>query len=460
MNSILWNYKSRNIEHFSFVSVMYILLYVLSILIPFSLFIIVLFTFFYNRFLCLRISIVGLVMLVNNQFVLDGLTQDIYGFGKFNVYQAGLLFYIVVFSLIYHFSRISFSFLIRIFLLHLSVLMVFYILHIFESFLFLFNVLGGFLALFTLLYCLSTTVKSDKYRHFQVLKFDFFYIIIFIIIASFFITVIDICTDFILLKYQANSISNYRGGGEVLFVNGFPKIYTTGFGNYNFLLRYTPLINDPIRAAFWYISFIIFIGSISFNIFQKILVQFILIILLLSCFSKGGILFLTLTFIFYFFYKRNHMIASYLFFINLLGIMIYLSFFLKSSAIIHVLGLLEPFKSSLNLNYFFGHGLYEAGNMGRKLDEYWFDSIKRGAESLVGTYFYAFGVLGVLTVIRIHYTTIKKLIFQNYFIIAAIITSSLFVAFLQEGHYNIFQIYPFIMVIFFLYCQKKYLKEK
>jgi NAD/NADP transhydrogenase beta subunit len=124
-----------------------------------------------------------------------------------------------------------------------------------------------------------------------------------------------------------------------------------------------------------------------------------------------------------------------------------------------VLGLLLPFKADINMHYFIGNNFFQAGNMGRIDGEHWMDSVARGAESLVGTYMYAYGLIGVLVYITIHYKTIKILNKKKISIVAAILTVGLFVSFLQEGQYNVLQVFSMYLLAFFLIGRKK-LKEK
>jgi len=93
--------------------------------------------------------------------------------------------------------------------------------------------------------------------------------------------------------------------------------------------------------------------------------------------------------------------------------------------------------------------------MGRINDEHWMDSVARGAESLVGTYMYAYGLLGVILYILISYKIIRLLNKYELHLVASIITVSLFVSFLQEGQYNVMQVFSMYLTIFFLVGREK-----
>ncbi|ADY29185.1 hypothetical protein [Cellulophaga lytica] len=448
---------NKNIFHFLFVSLVYIAVYILTIIIPFSPLIIILVLLNYNKKLALRVSIIALVAILNNQFVISNLSVSLYGLGKLHIYQAGILFYLIIVLLITIFSRFKLINTLKLFGCYVVVFFLLYYSNIIKSILFSFNVFGGFFMFFLLLSCLINYRKKDLKVYYDQLTFDFFYLIFFILIASILISLIDLSTNFYLLKYQATAVSNFRGSNEnILFVNGFPKIYVTGFGNYDFILRYTPLVNDPVRAGYWYVCFIMFILFIIRKITIKLFLLPILLVLLVLTWSKGAIIFIVLIGVYYFLFKKKMQNTAYLFFIGTLSLMIYLSGILKTSAAIHVLGLKIPFEQSFGLRYLFGNGLHKAGNMGRLEGEHWMESVSRGAESLVGTYFYAFGLIGFLLYSRLHIIYIKKFNSNGFFVVSSILISSFFISFLQEGQYNVFQIFPFLLFSFFVIFKNEF----
>jgi len=194
----------------------------------------------------------------------------------------------------------------------------------------------------------------------------------------------------------------------------------------------------------------IFILNFNINKNIKILLVSILWVFLINCWSKGAFLSIFFILIFYFLYQYKYYKFSIIFFISITALFIYLSGILKTSAVIHVLGLLSPFQSEINIHYFFGNDFFQAGNMGRLDEENWMESVKRGAESLVGTYMYAYGLVGVFLYMLIHYSTIRFLNQQRMYLVASLITVGLFVSFLQEGQYNVLQVYSLYLLVFFL----------
>ena len=366
------------------------------------------------------------------------------------MYTIVLLFYYIIIGLIIKFSKFRLTVELKYFLLLTLIIFLSSYQNLSKSILFLINVVGGFLLFFILQ---SSFLQYFNYKNiylFKILERDFFNIILITLFLSISITFIDLTNNFEYLRMQATSLAHFRGDGEVVLLHGFPKQYTTAFLNFDFLLRYTPLINDPVRAANWYLYFGIFLFYFKINKYFKILLLIILFTFYITCWSKGAFISAILIALFYNLYKYKLYKLAIFIFISLTMIFIILSGILKSSAVIHVMGLLLPFQSNIDIHYFLGNDFYQAGNMGRIASENWTESVKRGAESLVGTYMYAYGLIGILFYMLIHYRTINKLILQGYIIIASLITVTLFVSFLQEGTYNLSQVYMLIILSFFL----------
>jgi hypothetical protein len=445
--------------NFAFVFIVYIFTFALTAIMPISILLVVFAFALKNSFLALRIAIISTVALINNQFILSGITNYFYEQKSLHVYVIGILFYFILFWILKFFSKITFTKELKFFIFLTIIIFFMSYQNIFKSIQFLFNVVGGFLGLFILINALLKNFNYNNIQKFKTLEKDFFYIILLIMFLSFAIIIIDLTTNFAYLQAQAQALSSLRGDGEVKLLNGIPKQYTTGFLGLDFLVRYTSLINDPLRGAYWYLYLSLFLIGMEVNQNIKIIMIFILFLFLINCWSKGVMLSMFFISIFYFLYRYKLYKFSIIFFISIIILFIYLSGILKTSAVIHVLGLLLPFQSDININYFLGHDFFQAGNMGRIDGEHWMDSVARGAESLVGTYMYAYGILGVFLYMKIHYKTIKLLNRFKMYLVASIITVGLFVSFLQEGQYNVLQVFSMYLLIFFLIGRNKF-KDK
>lgn len=458
MKTIILKPQERIATHFGLVLFVYIFSYFSTILMPFAMILFVTIVALKNYFLSLRVAIIATVVLINNQFIISDFLNTIYEQPKLHMYTIVLLFYYVVIGLIFKFSKFRLTKELKYFLFLTLIVFLSSYQNVSKSILFLINVVGGFIMLFIMINSFSKFFNYKNIHLFKVLEKDYFYIVLITLIFSLSITFIDLTNDFEYLRIQAESLAHFRGKGEVVLLHGFPKQYTTAFLNFDFLLRYTPFINDPVRAANWYLYFGIFLLYFKFNSFIKFLFLSILFVFFISCWSKGAFISVFLISLFYLLYKYKLYKLAILLFVTITTIFIILSGILKSSAVIHVMGLLLPFKANIDIHYFFGNDFFQAGNMGRIDFENWTESVKRGAESLVGTYMYAYGLLGVFIYMLIHYKTIKLLNHKKIYIVASIITVSLFISFLQEGQYNLLQVYSMCMVLFFLMVKIK-LKE-
>jgi len=437
------------------VFIIYVFTFILTSIMPISVLILIFAFALKDTFLALRIAIISIIALINNQFVLSAITDSFFNQTKLHVYVIGILFYLIIFLLIKLFSKRKFTKALKLFIFITILIFFMSYQNFFKSIQFLFNVVGGFLGLFILINSIIKDFNIDNISKFKILEKDYFYIIVVILLLSFAIIIIDLNTNFSYLNMQAQALSSLRGDGEMKLIGNIPAQYTTGFLGIDFLVRYTSLINDPLRGAYWYLYLSLFLIGFKVNQYIKILMLFILGIFLLNCWSKGVFISIFFISIFYILYKYKFYKFSLLVFIFITVLFIYLSGILKSSAVIHVLGLLLPFKEDMNLNYFIGNNFFEAGNMGRIDGEHWMDSVARGAESLVGTYMYAYGLVGVSIYMFIHYQTINILNEYKHYLVAAVITIGLFISFLQEGQYNVLQVFSIYMLIFFLVGRKK-----
>lgn len=449
---------NSSVNNFAFVFIVYIVAFGLTVLSPLSVLFLIFAFAMKDTFLALRIAIISTVALINNQFVISSVTSYFYEQKSLHIYAIGILFYFIVFNIIRLFSQITLTKELKIFIFLVVLAFLMSYSNIFGSVKFVLNVIGGFLGFFLLV---NTLIKKFNYcnlNKFAILERDFFFIVVTILLLSFAIIVVDIVSDFEYLKMQAQALSSFRGHGEVKLLHGIPRQYTTGFFNIDFIIRYTSLINDPLRGAYWYLYLSLFLIGVKVNEYIKTVMILILFLFLISCWSKGAFLSMFFITIFYFLYRYKYYKFAIFFFVMITLLFIYLSGILKTSAAVHVLGLLLPFKADIDFHYFFGNNLFQAGNMGKLESDSWMDLVKRGAESLVGTYMYALGLTGVAIYLKIHYETIKILNRNKIYILASIVTVGAFVSFLQEGQYNVLQVFSLCILAFFLIGRHK-LKE-
>lgn len=433
-------------ETILFVLVSYLISCILAIIFPFGIIFLPFSIYIISPILSLRFAVISFTALVNNQYTLIGLAHKVDTYSFQIAYIAGFLFYFVVFVL---FSKVLRPKLSKS-LLFLIILFTISFIKSFPNFsraaIIFFNVMGGFLSLFLILN--SSLKKKGKY-YLEILLKDFFALTIIITFLSILVVIIDLPFNLWFLKFHAKYLDLYRGEHNNFLMN-IANAYITSVGPIENWIRYTPLLNDPIRSAYWYLYILYFIyfyirPNIQ-NLFPKLLMLFISLSFLLVCLSKGALSLLVYTMLFAFLFKRGMYKISLLLFLVILLFSIVLSTVIKSSAAIHVMGLLLPFKQNLDLRYFIGNKLALAGNMGRIPGESWIEAVERGAESLVGTYMYSVGLVGVLLYLKIHWNTIKLKLKERKYPLAALLTGSLIITFLQEGHYNIMQVFPLLMV--------------
>jgi len=313
-----------------------------------------------DTFLALRIAIISTVALMNNQFVLSAITNYFYEQKSLHIYAIELLFYFSAIGLLKFFSKkITLIKELKLFLLLTIIIFFMSYQDFFKAVQFSFNVVGGFLMLFILLNSLLKEFNYNNIEKFNILEKDLFHLILLIVILSLAIIYIDLNSDFMYLITQAQALSSFRGDGELEFLHGIPVQYTTGFLDIDFLIRYTSLINDPVRAAYWYFYLSLFLVSFKININIKIIILFILFVFLVACWSKGVFISIFLISIFYAMYRYRLYKFSIFFFIFVTVLFIYLSTILKSSAAVHVLGLMLPFQANIDINYFFGNNFFK-----------------------------------------------------------------------------------------------------
>lgn len=449
------DFKNQIVESFFLVLFVYFLVLTLGSFFSFLLFFTVLILSFYSSFLALRISIPVLIFLIANQFLIQKISEDISLFGNSNVYTSGGLFYLVIFLIIKVFSKFKFDKFSLLFLIPFLFAFVNSLNNLSGAILFSLNVFGGFFLLFYMINCLLNYVNKEKIGQFKILEYDFHAVIFFIFIFSILYMLYDYTTDFSLFKYYVESIETLRGEAEDK-IEGIPRQFWTAVFNFDYVLRYTPFINDPIRSAYWCMYIFLFVVTTKlFSTLSKWSISVIYLILFIMCWSKGVYISFLLISGFFFLLKNQFYKLVIFLFVLITSINIYLSTILKTSGIIHVAGLMEPFKVPININYFLGNDLYQAGNMGRLEDEFWSDSVIRGAESLVGTYMYAFGLIGVLLFFIMHFYVIRKMYNEKLYILACILLVALSVSFLQEGQYNIFQSFIIVLIMFFTIYKSK-----
>lgn len=441
--------RNQIVESLFLVFFIYLLVLTVGSFFSFILFFIILALSFYSNFLALRIAIPMLVFLIANQFLIQKISEDISLFSSSNVYTSGGLFYLIIFLIIKIFSRFTFDKFSFIFLIPFLFSFLNSLNNISGAMLFSLNVFGGFFLLFYLIGCLLKYVNKGNINKFKILEYDFHVIIFFIFIFSILYMLYDYATNFSLFKYYVESIETLRGEAADK-IDGIPRQFWTAVFNFDYVLRYTPFINDPIRSAYWCMYIFLFVVSTKLlSVFSKGSIALIYLILFVMCWSKGVYISFLLITGFYFLLKNKFYKIVIFLTVLITSINIYLSTILKTSGIIHVAGLMEPFKVSVNINYFLGNDLYQAGNMGRLEDEFWSDSVVRGAESLVGTYMYAFGLIGVILFIAMHFYIVRKMYNEKLYLLSCILLVALSVSFLQEGQYNIFQSFIVALVMFF-----------
>lgn len=447
--------KNQIVESLFLVFFIYFLVLTIGSFFSFLLFFIILILSFYSSFLALRIAIPVLIFLIANQFLIQKISEDISLFGSSNVYTSGGLFYLIIFLIIKIFSKFTFDKFSLVFLIPFLASLLNSLSNISGAMLFSLNVFGGFFLLFYMLNCLLCYVNKDSVDKFKILEYDFHIIIFFIFIFSMLYMLYDYATNFSLFKYYVESIEVLRGEAEDK-IDGIPRQFWTAVFNFDYVLRYTPFINDPIRSAYWCMYIFLFVISTKLlSVFSRRSIALIYLILFIMCWSKGVYISFLLITGFYFLLKNKFYKVVLFLTVLITAINIYLSTILKTSGIIHVAGLMEPFKVPVNIHYLIGNDLYQAGNMGRLEDEFWSDSVVRGAESLVGTYMYAFGLVGVVLFITMHLYVVRKMYNEKLYLLSCILLVALSVSFLQEGQYNIFQSFIIVLIMFFTIYKAK-----
>ena len=140
-NQLLNNTSSN----FTFVFIIYVFTFIITSIMPISVFILIFALALKDTFLALRIAIISIVVLINNQFVLSAITDNFFDQTKLHVYVIGILFYFIIFLLIKLFSKTKLTKAIKLFMF--ITILVFFMSYqnFFKSILFLFNVVGGFL---------------------------------------------------------------------------------------------------------------------------------------------------------------------------------------------------------------------------------------------------------------------------------------------------------------------------
>lgn len=239
------------------------------------------------------------------------------------------------------------------------------------------------------------------------------------------------------ISWELSPFINFHRTGDVdeFFIGNTTKIFGSTF------YRNASIIMDPIVAGYFFSQF-----SFLLLVLRKRVLGTLLFILMILTLSKGAFLLFCLSVFFYYSYRyltlRLNLTAIFL--ITGLLIIIALNSAGKNSSYIHALGLIYPFISPMDLNYFIGHnistggGLTGTGSLG----------LQGGMESLVGTLKYQMGLLGVLLYFVLFYKVLRSK-FRSGDPISrvefSILAGSFINSFLQENAFNL----PFTMIKIF-----------
>lgn len=451
--------KDNFINSFLFVLISYFLSIFFSFLNPFFVILIVLLICSINFILCLRFSVIACFAMINNQYTIIGMSINYIGYSSYiNYIFAGcvaILFFFIVFSFVYSFVKLYISKNIIYFIVVSLFMFVVNTNHVFKSIQFFVNILSGLLLYSILIESALKNIKKTYCNDFYILRMDFLSLLLLIIILNLVIFTIDIVNDFEYLRFHGEYLAYNRGNGEIVYVKNIPKQYVTAVFNSDFIIRYTGILNDPIRSGYFYLYSFLFLLTIRFNFNIKVIFLFFYFLFFIFCFSKSVLLYLCCFFIFYIAYSKNFFTISFIIFISIIALVLILAFELKSSGVTHAYGLILPFMGKFDFYYFLGHGVHESGNMGRIANEALYDSLSKGAESLIGTYMYGYGLVGIFMLCSLFLSIIKIANNKGCYFVSSIITSSLIISLLQEGHYNIMTIYTCLIVSFYYILYKR-----
>jgi hypothetical protein len=242
-----------------------------------------------------------------------------------------------------------------------------------------------------------------------------------------------------LISWELSPFINYHRTGDVddFFIGNTTKLAGSTF------YRNASIIMDPIVAGYFLSQF-----SFLMLVLKKYLLSIFLFILMILTLSKGAFLLFFFSALFYFSYKRLSYKTNVIMIIFAIILLIFVALNSagKNSSYIHVLGLVAPFASSIDVNYFIGHnistggGLTGSGSLG----------LAGGMESLVGTLQYQMGLVGVLLYFIIFYKILRSK-FSSKDEISRIeyctLAGSFINSFLQENAFNL----PFTVIKIFAF---------
>lgn len=305
--------------------------------------------------------------------------------------------------------------------------------------------IGNLLVPFLLIYIFVTSklrsgIDKEKIKSMTMLLMDL--VVFWIALYS----LIDLITSFNLYRFSSINLSAVRSNEIEYLPNKIPVNFHTSILGMDFL-RYMGFIGDPLRSAY----FGMFLSLLGFQYqtssLRKIVYVTVGLALMFSVLSKGAFLtfFCVITFWVLLNYKQHT--AFVISVILAFATTLFLATDTSTSGFIHLSGLIGPFISLSGTEFLLGDKLYLAGNMGRVAGEAWTESVLRGAESLIGTYMYAFGIIGVTIFIAMHIKMIVVNVLDQNNVVAAFIAGSLIVVFLQEGHYNSSQAFLFALFL-------------
>ena len=380
--------------------------------------------------LCLFFLITSLLF----QWAIMRITYDFHGsysITKNVIFSKGILFYLfallfvspIAFSNKKHILTFtSFSFLVLISLLRSP------------------NLSGGILyvlntwlpVIFLLLWCsISYERKTERVLHYTEHTRYIFNIIISLYIFFWFLNFDQ------SISWELSPFINFHRTGDVdqFFIGNTTKLFGSTF------YRNASIIMDPIVAGYFFSQF-----SFLLFVLRKRVLGSLLFIFMLLTLSKGAFLLFSFSIFFYYSYRcltfRLNLVVVFL--ITCLLIIIALNSAGKNSSYIHALGLVYPFYSPIDLNYFIGHnistggGLTGTGSLG----------LKGGMESLVGTLQYQMGLLGVLLYFILFYKVLRSKFRSDDPVSRvefSILVGSFINSFLQENAFNL----PFTMIKIF-----------
>lgn len=308
--------------------------------------------------------------------------------------------------------------------------------------------IGNVIIPYTLLYIQLISKPRSVIDHVKVGKMIIL-IVDLVVFSMIIYTIADLVSSFEMYRFSSINLAATRGEEIAYLTNGIPVNFQTSILGMEFM-RYMGFIADPLRSAYFGIFLILFGLQGKTGVLRSLVYMIVGLVFVVTVLSKGAILTLFCVITFWFLLNYKLYAAFIASTILLFSCTLFLAADTSTSGWIHLSGLIGPFTFLSGPEFLYGDKLYLAGNMGRILGEPWTESVLRGAESLIGTYMYSFGIIGVSISIMMHIKMIIVNILDQNNAIASFVTSSLIIIFLQEGHYNSSQAFLFSISLIFL----------